>query len=284
MSTIMDMTTAIITVTTTLMLEYDFMQSAFAAAGVAAIVSGLVGYFLVLRGQTFAGHALGHIGFAGATGAVLIGVASIWGLVGFTVAAGIGMGLMGERISGRDVAIGVVLALALGFGLLFLHYYTAFAAQATALLFGNVLAVDGTMIVTLIALGVVTLGGLAAIMRPLMFATLQPELAEAKGVPLRFVSTAFLAIVALAVSESAQIVGVLLVFALMVGPPATAQRLATGLWSGMALSAAIALVEAWVGIAMAYQTDWPVSFCISLLSALGYFLTRGNWLQRRASG
>ena len=140
------------------------------------------------------------------------------------------------------------------------------------------------MIVTLIALGVITLGGLAAIMRPLIFVTLQPELAEAKGVPVRFVSTAFLAIVALAVSESAQIVGVLLVFALMVGPPATAQRLVTGLWSGMALSAAIALVEAWLGIAIAYQTDWPVSFCISLLSAAGYFLTRGNWFQRRASG
>jgi zinc/manganese transport system permease protein len=274
---------ATITATTT-MLEYDFMRNAFAAAGVAAIVSGLVGYFLVLRGQTFAGHALGHIGFAGATGAVLIGVAPVWGLVGFTVAAGIGMGLMGDRISGRDVAIGVVLALALGFGLLFLHYYTAFAAQATALLFGNVLAVDRTMIAALIGLGAITIGGLAAIMRPLIFATLQPELAEAKGVPVRLVSTAFLAIVALAVSESAQVVGVLLVFALMVGPPATAQRLVTGLWGGMALSATIALVEAWLGIAIAYQTDWPVSFCISLLSAVGYFLTRGNWLQRRALG
>ena len=256
------------------MLEYEFMRNAFAAAGIAAVVSGVVGYFLVLRGQTFAGHALGHIGFAGATGAVLLGLAPIWGLIGLTVAAGIGMGLMGERLSGRDVAIGVVLALALGFGLLFLHYYTAFAAQATALLFGNVLAVDPTMIATLAALGAVTLAALAAIMRPLIFSSLQPELAEARGVPVQFVSTAFLAIVALAVSESAQIVGILLVFALMVGPPATAQRLATGLWSGMALSAALALAEAWLGITIAYYTDWPVSFCISLLSALGYFTVR----------
>ena len=268
----------------TAMLEYEFMRNAFAAAGVAAIVSGLVGYFLVLRGQTFAGHALGHIGFAGATGAVLIGVASMWGLVGFTVVAGIGMGLLGERISGRDVAIGVVLALALGFGLLFLHYYTSFATQVTALLFGNVLAVESSTIATLVGLAVVTLAALAAIMRPLIFASLQPELAEAKGVPMRFVSTAFLAIVALAVSESAQIVGILLVFALMVGPPATAQRLVTGLWSGMTLSAAIALAEAWLGIAIAYQTDWPVSFCIALLSALGYFLTRDGFLPRRQAG
>ena len=268
----------------TIMLDYDFMRNAFAAAGVAAVVSGLVGYFLVLRGQTFAGHALSHIGFAGATGAVLIGVASVWGLVGFTVAAGIGMGMLGERISGRDVAIGVVLSLALGFGLLFLHYYTAFATQATALLFGNVLAVDRSMIGTLVVLGVITLAGLAAIMRPLIFASLQPELAEAKGVPLRFVSTAFMAIVALAVAESAQIVGILLVFALMVGPPATAQRLVTGLWGGMLLSAVIALAEAWLGIAIAYHTDWPVSFCIAFLSALGYFLTRGNvWPRREAT-
>jgi zinc/manganese transport system permease protein len=275
---IMRTTTALGTIIT--MLEYDFMRNAFAAAGVAAVVSGLVGYFLVLRGQTFAGHALSHIGFAGATGAVLIGLASVWGLVGVTVVAGIGMGILGERISGRDVAIGVVLSLALGFGLLFLHYYTAFATQATALLFGNVLAVDRKMIVTLVGLGVVTLAGLAAIMRPLIFASLQPELAEAKGVPLRFVSIAFLTIVALAVAESAQIVGILLVFALMVGPPATAQALTTGLWGGMLLSAALALAEAWAGIAIAYHTDWPVSFCIAILSALGYFLTRGSFLPR----
>ena len=129
------------------MLEYDFMRNAFAAAGVAAVVSGLVGYFLVLRGQTFAGHALSHIGFAGATGAVLIGVASVWGLVGFTVAAGIGMGMLGrapERAAMSPSAS--CSSLALGLGLLFLHYYTAFATQATALLFGNVLAVDRSMI------------------------------------------------------------------------------------------------------------------------------------------
>ncbi len=254
------------------MFAYEFMNNAFAAAGIAALVSGIVGYFLVMRGQTFAGHALSHIGFAGATGAGLIGLAPLWGLLGFTLAAGIAMGALSERISNRDVAIGVVLALALGFGLLFLHYYTSFATQATALLFGNVLAVDRGMIATLAVLGVITLTALAAIMRPLIFSTLQPELAEAKGVPLRFVSTAFLAIVAVAVSECAQIVGVLLVFTLMVGPPAAAQRLTTGLWSGLALAALLALAEAWLGLTLAFHTDWPVSFCIAVLSALGYFV------------
>jgi zinc/manganese transport system permease protein len=253
------------------MLEYDFVINALAASGIVAGVSGLVGFFLVMRGQTFAGHALSHIGFAGATGAGLIGLAPIWGLIGFTLAAGIGMGALGERVSGRDVAIGVVLALALGLGLLFLHYYTAFASQATAILFGNVLAVDRPTIGLLAGLAVVTLVALAGIMRPLVFATLQPELAEAKGVPLRFISMAFLAVVALAVSACSQIVGVLLVFTLMVGPPATAQRLTRRLWTGIILSAGIALLEAWLGITLAYYTDWPVSFCIAVLSALAYF-------------
>ncbi len=266
------------------MFAYEFMTNAFAAAGIVAVVSGLVGFFLVMRGQTFAGHALSHIGFAGATGAGLIGLAPLWGLVGFTLAAGVVMGLLSERLSNRDVAIGVVLALALGLGLLFLHYHTAFATQATALLFGNVLAVDRTMIVTLAALGAVTLAALAAIMRPLIFASLQPELAEAKGVPLRVISTAFLAIVALAVSACAQIVGVLLVFTLMVGPPAAAQRITSGLWSGLALSAALALAEAWAGIAIAFYTDWPVSFCIAVLSALGYFAALSWPAQRPAHG
>ena len=271
--TIMVMTTG-----TAMIIElfhYDFMINAFEAAGIVAIVSGLTGFFLVMRGQTFAGHALSHIGFAGATGAGLIGLAPLWGLVGFTLAAGVAMGVLSERISNRDVAIGVVLSLALGFGLLFLHYYTAFATQATALLFGNVLAVDRATILTLGVLGAITLAALALIMRPLIFASLQPELAEAKGVPLRFIGTAFLAIVALAVSACAQIVGVLLVFTLMVGPPAAAQRLATGLWSGLALAAALAFAEAWLGIAIAFYSDWPVSFCIALLSALVYFICLG---------
>ena len=216
------------------MLEYDFMQNAFAAATIVAIVSGLVGYFLVLRGQAFAGHALAHVGFTGASGTVLIGVAPIWGMVALTVAAGTGMGAMGERLGGRDVAIGIGLALSLGFGLLFLHFFTAYATQATALLFGNVLAIDVGTVWTLLWLGVVSVGILAVISRPLLFASLMPELAEAKGVSLRLYSVLFLAIVALAVAECVQIVGALLVFALMVGPAAAAQRLTTRIGKMMA--------------------------------------------------
>ena len=141
------------------------------------------------------------------------------------------MGLLGERLQQRDVAIGIVLALSLGLGLLFLHFFTAYATQATALLFGNVLGVDAATVWTLLLLGIVAVAALAAIARPLLFASLQPELAEAKGVSLRLVSVLFLAIVALAVAECAQIVGVLLVFALMVGPAAAAQRVTTRFWT-----------------------------------------------------
>src|SRR6202521_6372278 len=143
--------------TPTGMLEYDFMRTAFAASGVAAILAGTVGFFLVLRGQTFAGHALSHVGFTGATGATLFGLSPLAGLVGFTVMAGIGMGLFGEKLSERDVAIGMMLSLALGLGLLFLHFYTAAATQAAALLFGNVLGVDNQALVSLTLLAIVSL-------------------------------------------------------------------------------------------------------------------------------
>ncbi|HEY3848653.1 MAG TPA: metal ABC transporter permease [Acetobacteraceae bacterium] len=273
------------------MLDYDFMRNAFAAATVVALVAGTVGYFLVLRGQTFAGHALAHVGFTGATGAILVGIAPLWGMVAMTVAGGIGMGVMGERLAQRDVAVGLVLSLSLGFGLLFLHFFTAFATQATALLFGNVLAVDVATIWMLLGLGAVSLGALAVISRPLLFASLQPELAEAKGVSLRLYAVLFLAIVALATAECAQIVGVLLVFTLMVGPAAASQRLTRSVGRGVVVSAALALLEAWGGIALAYDTDWPASFWITALSAAVYLLStvpwaasvRGGWRSRSFS-
>jgi zinc/manganese transport system permease protein len=252
---------------------YDFMQNAFAAAGIVAVVCGLVGFFLVLRAQTFAGHALSHVGFAGATGAVLLGISPLWGLVALTLVAGIGMGLLGERLHQRDVAIGIVLAMSLGLGLLFLHFFTAYATQATALLFGNILGVDAATVWTLLLLGIAAIAALAAISRPLLFASLQPELAEAKGVSLRTVSVLFLAVVALAVAQCAQIVGVLLVFALMVGPAAAAQQITTRFWHGIALSVALALVEAWFGLVLAFVTDWPTSFWITALSGSIYLAT-----------
>ena len=264
------------------MLDYEFMRNAFAAAGIVAVVAGTVGYLLVLRGQTFAGHALAHIGFTGATGAVLLGVPPLWGLVGLTVLGGVGMGAMGERLGQRDVAIGLVLSLALGFGLLFLHFVTGFSTQATALLFGNVLAVEPDTVWALAGLGVVSLGVLGVLGRPLLFASLQPELAEARGVPVRAMGMAFLAVVALTVAACAQIVGVLLVFTLMVGPAAAAQRVVARVGPGVALAAGLALAEAWGGIVLAYWTDWPTSFWIAALSGAAYGVAyAGTALARR---
>ncbi len=262
------------------MFSYDFVINALAAGGIVAVVAGFVGFFLVMRGQSFAGHALSHVGFAGATGAVLVGISPFWGLVALTLAAGIAIGLLGDKVSGRDVAIGMVLSLSLGLGLLFLHFYTAFATRATSLLFGNVFAVDGGTVWTLGVLGLACVVALALMARPLLFATLQPDLAEARGVPLRLVSVLFMAIVAVAVAEAAQIVGVLLVFTLMVGPAATAQRLSTHLWRGILLTVAIGLAETWIGITLAYHTDFPSSFWIAALSGVMYFASLG-WARLR---
>jgi zinc/manganese transport system permease protein len=272
---------ATIIMPTTPMLDYDFMRTAFMASGIAALLAGTVGFFLVLRGQTFAGHALSHVGFSGATGALLFGLSPLTGLVGFTVAAGIGMGLFGEKLAERDVAIGMMLSLALGLGLLFLHFYTAAATQAAALLFGNVLGVDEAALLTLAALAVASFVALGIIIRPLIFASLESELAEARGVPVRFVSTAFLVIVAVAVAECAQIVGVLLVFTLMVGPAAAAQNLSRRLAGGVFLAAGLALAEAWGGLTLAYYTDWPTSFWITALSALVYLASLGARFRAR---
>jgi zinc/manganese transport system permease protein len=254
------------------MLEYDFMRSAFMAGGIVAVVSGAVGSFLVLRNLTFAGHALSHVGFAGATGSALLGVSPLWGLLVFTLGAAVAMGILGERLRGRDVAVGIILSLALGLGVLFLYLYTSHATQATAILFGNILGVGRETVWALLGLSFISLGALAFISRPLLFATLAPELAEAKGVSLRRVSVLFLAIIAIAVSEAAQVVGVLLVFALMVGPAAASLRLTTRVHWGVGVAVLLALAETWAGIALAYATDWPPTFWIVLLSCTVYFL------------
>jgi zinc/manganese transport system permease protein len=266
-------TATAITTTAARMFEYDFMRTAFAASGIVAVLAGVTGFFLVLRGQTFAGHALSHVGFTGATGAVLLGLPPLAGLVGFTMLAGFGMGMLGERLSERDVAIGMILSLALGLGLLFLHFFTSYASQAAALLFGNVLGVDGQALMWLAILAAMSLAALGFIARPLIFASLQSELAEARGAPLRLISTAFLMIVAIAVAECAEIVGVLLVFTLMVGPAASALAFTRRLWGAAALAVALALIEAWGGLALAFYTDWPVSFWITALSGAVYFVS-----------
>ncbi|GBR03739.1 metal ABC transporter permease [Acetobacter oeni] len=254
------------------MLAYDFMRMAFAASACVALLAGPVGWFLALRGQSFAGHALSHIAFAGAAGAALLGVSPLAGLLGAAVLAGGAMGLTGRETGERDVAIGLVLSLAMGFGVLFLHLMTRSTSTAMALLFGNVLGVSAGMLASLAGAAVGGLAALGALSRPLLFASLQPELAEARGVRLRLVSTLFLMLVGAATAECAQITGVLLVFTLMVGPGAAAQRLGLAPLAGMVCAAVLALGEAWGGLALSWWTDWPVSFWIAVLSVVVFFL------------
>jgi zinc/manganese transport system permease protein len=249
---------------------YDFMVHAYEAAAIVAVMAGATGYVLVLRGQSFAGHALGHVGFAGATGALLLGLPPLAGLVAITVGGGLLMGMFGEKLGERDVGIGLVLAASLGLGLLFLGFFSASATRATALLFGNVLGVSNGTLWALLVVGALTLAGLAVLARPLLFASLQPELAAARGVPVRLVGVCFLGLVGLAVAGAAQVVGVLLVFSLLVGPAAAAQLISARLYPGIALCVALALAEALGGITLAFYTDWPASFWITALGAAAY--------------
>ncbi len=269
----------------TTMFDFEFMRNAFMATTIVGIVAGVVGYFLVLRGETFAGHALAHVGFPGATGAALIGLSPLLGLTLFTLVAGIGIGLLGEKAH-RDVAIGLVLTLSLGLGLLFLHFYTAYASQATNVLFGNVLGISTGTIFVLATLAVLCLAALTLIARPLLFASLQPELAEARGVRLGLVSTLFMVIAAISTVEAMQIVGVLLVFALMVAPAASAMRLTRRVGAGIALSVVLAVAIAWLSLTLAFYTDWPTSFWITALGALVYVVSGlpGVGTRRRGAG
>jgi zinc/manganese transport system permease protein len=265
-------------------LQWAFMEHAYLAGAIVAIIAGIVGYFVVLRGLSFAGHALSHIGFAGATGAValssipifglVLNVPAIAGLLVFTIGSAIGMGILGKRIHGRDVAIGIVLAWTLGLGVLFLSLYTGYATEAYALLFGEILGISlRDVLVTLIA-GVITLVAMAALYRPLLFASFDDEVAEARGVPVRFLSIAFMVILALAVSEAVQVVGVLLIFALLVTPAAIAERLTPRPGRAIMLSVLLALCFTWAGLFVAYYLPYPVSFFITTLAFGTYVLVR----------
>src|SRR5256886_12362143 len=206
------------------LLRYAFMQHAYEAGTIVALSAGVIGYFVVLRGLSFAAHALSHIGFAGATGAVLAGPTPIVGLLVFTMAAGAVMGALGQRLRGRDVTIGLGMAWSLGLGLLFTYLYKGPAQLAIGILFGQIFGITTAEVVVTFVAGFLTVLALVAIYRPLLFATLDEEVAEAKGVPVRGLSIAFMVILAVAVSEAVQVVGVLLIFALIVAPAPIAER------------------------------------------------------------
>jgi len=257
---------------------YHFMQNAFLAGTLIALIAGAVGYFMVLRGQSFAGHTLANVGFAGATGAVLLGWSPVVGLLGFGICTALGIDLLSGRHTktqwGHDVAIGTVQTFALGLGLLFVQLYSSYAAGIYTILFGDVLGISDRDVSVIALTTGVTLAGLVAIARPLLFASVDPDVALARGVPVRMLSRVFLVLLAFAVAQAVQVVGVLLIFALLVTPAAIAQQLSARPIVAVGLSILLALLFTWAGLAIAYFTPYPVGFFITSFAFGTYSLIR----------
>jgi zinc/manganese transport system permease protein len=256
-------------------LGYDFVRNALLAGSMAAILGAIVGYFVVIRNVSFAAHALSHIGFAGATGAAVLGLSPLQGMLLLTVGSGIFMGTTGDKLNRSDMAIGMVFSVSLGLGTLFLSLYSGFAGQAIAILFGNIFGVSPGQIVEMLVLSLLSLGALALFSRRLLFASTQPRLAEARGLSLTVLSIAFMVVLAVSVTLASQIVGVLLVFTLVIAPAGISLRLCRTFWSGMILSVALGLAAVWIGILLACLTDRPVTFWITALFFVLYLLVEG---------
>jgi len=256
------------------MLQYQFMQHAFEAGTVVAILAGIVGYFVVLRRSSFAAHALSHIGFSGAAAAVLIGVNPIYGLLLFTSVGGLGIAALGRRAANRDAEIGIVLAFMLGLGVLFLSLYTGYATEAYSILFGEILGVSFSNVLLTLVAGVAILVLISLVYRPLLFASLDEDVAEAKGMPVVLLGIIFMLLVAVATSFAVQVVGVLLIFSLMVTPAATAQLLAKRPGRVIIISVVIALIATWLGLFIAFFEPYPVSFFITTIVFFFYLFVR----------
>lgn len=256
------------------LLGYDFAQNAIAAGVVIAIVSGIVSRFVVARNMAFAVHALAELGFTGAAGAILVGVSAVVGLLAGTTITALFIGVLGVRIRERDSVVGVVMAFGLGLGVLFLTLYPRYATEAFTILFGTITGVNRGDVVLLIAIGILTLGALAVVYRPLTFATVDPEVAEARGVPVGTLAIAFLLIMAAAVAEAVQVVGVLLILTLLITPGASAEQLTARPGRATTYSVALALFCVLGGILLALATNLPVSVFVTALSFASYLVAR----------
>jgi zinc/manganese transport system permease protein len=254
--------------------QYEFMQNAFVAGTIVAILAGAVGYFVVLRRLAFATEALSHGGFAGATGAVVLGQDVFLGLLAFTSITGAFMGFLGDRLRGRDVAIGGTLALSLALGSLFLTISTRFAGQAVNILFGNILAIATNDVRFVAIFALLALCALGVIFRPLLFASVDAEIADARGVPVRLLSVAFMVLLAITVSASVQVVGVLLIFALMILPAAAAQHVTARPSQAIGLAVVLAVVYVWAGLLVGFYLPYPPSFFITAFAFLTFLGVR----------
>ncbi len=250
-----------------------FMTNAWVVATVVAIIAGVVGFFVVLRGAAFPAHAIPNGAFAGAAGAALLGVNALVGLGVFAILAALGIGWLGRR--GRhDVVTALALVMMLALGAAFLSHTTEYAPEVFALLFGEVLGVSITEILPVVGLAIACLAAVAFLYRPLLLASVVPEIAEARGVRGYRMEMSFLVVLALATAMTVPVVGALLIFSLMIGPPAAARSITSRPPLAIGLSVAIALVTVWAAIASSYLTNWPIGFFVGMFSAAAYGLGR----------
>jgi zinc/manganese transport system permease protein len=239
-----------------------FMRNALIGGTLVALAAGLIGYFIVVRNTAFAAHALAHIGFPGATGAVLLGVPVTVGLGVFCIGGALVIGALGKKADEREIATGTVLAAATGLGLFFSSLATKSSSTVTNVLFGNLLAVTHEQLIVFAILVAVLAITIAVIFRPLLFASVNADVAEAKGVPVRALSMIFLALLGLAITMAVQAVGTLLLFALVVTPAATAIMLTARPVLAMLISTVLSLLAVWAGLVLSSIFDLPPSFVI----------------------
>lgn len=263
-----------------MLFHYHFMQNAYVAGTFVAFSAGIMGYFMVLRNQSFAGHSLANVGFAGATGAALFGISPVVGLflAGLLAALGIQTLNIAARESRQsDIAVGAVLTASLALGFLFISLSPAeYAANVYNVLFGNVLGINNADVNIIAWSTLVLVGILIVIGRPLFFASLDPDVAAARGVPVRVLALSYLVLLALEVAVAVQIVGVLLIFSLLVTPAAIAHIITTRPTVAVAVSVLLALLFMWVGLALGYFEPYPVGFFITSLAFGAYIVVRGG--------
>jgi zinc/manganese transport system permease protein len=259
------------------LLASDIFRNAVTVGTIAAMTSALVGYFVVLRAQSFAGEALTDICFAGSAGAALAGFNPLLGMLAFSLTGALGLGLLSNRVRGRDVEIGMALSMATGLGVLFLslyaHHSASHATAGMSLLFGSILSVRTEEIGLMLICAIVVIVALALISRPLLFATIDPIAARARGLPTLLLSVSFMLILAVAVAMCVLTIGALLALSLLVAPPAAALRVSRRPNRALALSVLFGLVVAWGGILASFVGPWkhpPIGFSISSLGAIVY--------------
>ncbi len=252
------------------------MMNTWITASAVAVIAGIIGFFAVLRGSTFAAHAIPNGAFAGAAGASLLGINVFWGLVVFAVAGALGIGALGAEGRGRkarnDVVTALVLVVMLGLGALFVSISTQYAEETYSLLFGEVFGVSRGEVLPILGLGVAAAGAIGVAFRPLMLTSALPEVAEARGVSTRLVDLYFLVVMALATSMTVPVVGALLMFSLMIGPAAAARSVTARPGTALTLSVVIALATVWLSIALSYQTNWPLGFFVAAIGAAFYLI------------